>query len=427
MCLTHILSAGSESPPLDYEPVFPPSPYPVPNIVHQTYDYQSPSFFLYLSLKCVQRFLRPEKHILWVNDEGRFRKGHWEGWRQQAAQQTAQQTWMHDLLQLIDSRRIDVRFLAFPAHPKGNSTAFAHEKAHRSDFVRMQVLEQMGGIYLDTDVFVLNSMDSLRVHNFTLSFDNIVNPDKNAPKRINNGVLLSAPNAPFLRLWQREYAAHFNPHSFDYDSSVVPYRLTTDYPDLVHVEMSRIAPLSYAFQTARIADAITCGILLPPGSPHGPAQGAIWAPVWGSYGRGYTFKDTEPDAYMYAAMSQRLALHLTMTQVRSVCSNESQLAHTFRTCTPINCWWRKPFFYLYSNSLLLFWLWLRAQGHLHAAEGAGRPEGSRSHAFASGPDLPHRAARKGRLRLQPRRRGERGAEERGVQGLPRSLRHVSDA
>jgi len=47
----------------------------VPSIVHQIYDYQAPSFFLYLSIMCVQRYVQPLRHILWVNDEGRFRKG----------------------------------------------------------------------------------------------------------------------------------------------------------------------------------------------------------------------------------------------------------------------------------------------------------------------------------------------------------------
>lgn len=46
----------------------------VPNIVHQIYDYQSPNLFLYLSLKCVQQFLRPDKHYLIINNEGKYRR-----------------------------------------------------------------------------------------------------------------------------------------------------------------------------------------------------------------------------------------------------------------------------------------------------------------------------------------------------------------
>jgi hypothetical protein len=221
----------------------------VPNIVHQIYDYQSPNFFLYLSLLCVQRYLQPTKHILWVNDEGRFRKGQWDGWQQRAKEGS----WEYNLTTLINTNKLEIRMLSFPGHPPGNESIYAPNKAHRSDFVRMSALQTIGGIYLDTDAFVISSLDSLRVHNFSLSFDNIVNPDKTAPKRLNNGVLLAAPDSHFLKLWTKHYA-NFNPNSFDYDSSTAPYQIATQYPDLVHIEMNRISPISYGFHTSRLAE-----------------------------------------------------------------------------------------------------------------------------------------------------------------------------
>jgi hypothetical protein len=51
----------------------------------------------------------------------------------------------------------------------------------------------------------------------TLGFDNIVNSDPKAPKRLNNGVLLAKKQARFVHLWIEQYA-RFNPLSFDYDS-----------------------------------------------------------------------------------------------------------------------------------------------------------------------------------------------------------------
>lgn len=135
-----------------------------------------------------------------------------------------------------------------------------------------------------------------------------------APKRLNNGVMLSSPKAPFLQLWMKKYA-RFNPDSFEYDSSVVPYQLMTQYPDLVHIEMSRIAPMSFAFQTSRIAEAIACGIYVPP-SPDGSRSGALWVPEWGSSTGHYSFENTAPNEYMYSEMTKKLVLHLTMSQVR---------------------------------------------------------------------------------------------------------------
>ena len=52
----------------------------VPDIVHQTYDYKSPSLFLFLSLASVRVYHNPSTFYFWVNDEGRYRTGHWNGW-----------------------------------------------------------------------------------------------------------------------------------------------------------------------------------------------------------------------------------------------------------------------------------------------------------------------------------------------------------
>jgi hypothetical protein len=315
----------------------------VPNVVHQIYDYQSPNFFFYLSLLSVQTFLRPKQHILYVNDEGRYRKGHWDSWLSRARESSTSHTqsktriesnvtmlnihnpsvvdytsFLTHFASLIDSKAIDVRMLTFPAYPFGNTTHYAANKAHRSDFLRMEVLRDRGGIYLDTDVFIHPStskfvvtnlaltgdgkrtstyrlfendshpLHALRQHPFTIAFDNIVNIDdytpnimKNTqvapskdveltsqleistlPKRMNNGVLLSSPNNSFLSLWAEEYKHAYHPNSFDYDSSVTPFKLATLYPDLVHVEMNRLSPISFGFQTSRLAEALTCGIFI---------------------------------------------------------------------------------------------------------------------------------------------------------------------
>jgi hypothetical protein len=152
--------------------------YTVPSIVHQTYDYQGPSYFLYLSLMCVQRFVKPERHILWVNIEGRHRGNAWTHWQNTVAEGS----WEQNLASLIKENKIEVRTLNFPANPPGNTSVIAHNKAHRSDFVRMDALYSMGGVYLDTDAFATSSLDSLRMHDFVISFDNIVDADKTKPK-----------------------------------------------------------------------------------------------------------------------------------------------------------------------------------------------------------------------------------------------------
>lgn len=286
----------------------------VPDIVHQTYDYRQPNFFMYLSFICVQHYMKPKRHILWVNDEGRYNKGFWEGWKKKAAPGS----WEADLAKLIDSGKIEAKFLSYPIHPPGNETTFVSNKAHRSDFVRMNALKSMGGIYLDTDAFPIASLDQLRQHNFTISFDNIVNADSKAPKRLNNGVLLSSPDAPFLRVWMKAYRT-FDPSSFEYHSSTLPYHLATQYPDLLHIEMSRISPISFAFQTSAAAAALACGI-------YSPAGRFIWSPLWDPQKKKFTYSGTQPDYNLYAALHNKLVLHLTMSQVRGLCMMRKTLS-----------------------------------------------------------------------------------------------------
>eukprot|EP01038_Epipyxis_sp_PR26KG_P016845 gene16845-23076_t len=281
----------------------------VPNIVHQTYDYPSPNFFFYLSLLCVKQYIKPEKHILWVNDEGKYRKNQFEHWQTKAKNNI--NSWEYNLTIMIQSKQIEVIMHTFPFHPPYNNSIFAPNKAHRSDFVRMIALYEQGGIYLDTDAFAFNDMKELRVHNFTLSFDNIVNLDDKAPKRLNNGVILSSPSSLFLKLWMKEYN-HFNPNSFDYDSSVVPYRLATQYPDLIHIEMNRLSPISYGFQTSTLAESLTCGILCF--NDHSVPY-AIHHPVWDYKLNGYTYHNTTPDKYMFDELKKKYVFHLTMSQV----------------------------------------------------------------------------------------------------------------
>jgi Glycosyltransferase sugar-binding region containing DXD motif len=370
----------------------------VPNIVHQIYDYQAPNFFMYLSLLCVQKFVRPQRHVLWVNDEGRYRRGHWDQWQHDAIKNKPQ-SWEANLVTMINSKVIEAQLITFPAHPPGNESIFATQKAHRSDFVRMEKLDKIGGIYLDTDAYVIDSLREFRRFNFTLGFDNIVNSDENAPKKLNNGVLVSSPASQFLRIWMSQYN-NFDPNSWDTHSSVLPFKLAAKYPDLVHMEMSRISPLSYGFQSSLSAAALTCGILVrrapvpsagtrssststsgpavvadasasagagsdlggnsTDGHDHGNRNSsssssrshkehrgtgtgsgsgsgsdhmdhvgtswlrevsdmgfyAIWHPRWSKETKAWTFEGTQPDEYLFQALTRKLVVHLTMSAVR---------------------------------------------------------------------------------------------------------------
>lgn len=94
----------------------------VPNIVHQVYDYQSPSFFLYLSLQCVQRYIKPTQHILWVNDEGRFRKNQFIGFIEK--NDHPMNSWERNFTNLFRDNKIEYKFITFPLNPPGNNDTY---------------------------------------------------------------------------------------------------------------------------------------------------------------------------------------------------------------------------------------------------------------------------------------------------------------
>lgn len=101
---------------------------------------------------------------------------------------------------------------------------------HKSDIFRILVLQEMGGIYLDTDVIALKSFDPLREYPFTMGLEY-----HGEPGRVNNGVIISKPNATFLNVWKLTYES-FSSSEWDYHSCVIPYLLRNRYSNILHIE-----------------------------------------------------------------------------------------------------------------------------------------------------------------------------------------------
>ena len=107
--------------------------------------------------------------------------------------------------------------------------------AHRADIVRLQVLLQDGGIYLDCDVFVHRDFDDL------LDNSVVIGKEGKSPDEVIglcNAVILAEPGAPFLRRWYDEYRwfrsrgrdEFWNEHSVK-----LPLQLARQHPDEITV------------------------------------------------------------------------------------------------------------------------------------------------------------------------------------------------
>jgi hypothetical protein len=98
--------------------------------------------------------------------------------------------------------------------------------AHRADVVRLEMLIEHGGIYLDCDVLVMRDFDALLGHKCVLGLQG--EGDKAG---LCNGVILAERNASFLRRWYDTYRSFRSRGRDDYwseHSVVMPHRLAQD-------------------------------------------------------------------------------------------------------------------------------------------------------------------------------------------------------
>jgi len=98
--------------------------------------------------------------------------------------------------------------------------------AHRADIVRLRMLRDYGGIYLDLDVLCINPFVPLLQDEFVMGIQ------QNAG--LCNAVILSKRNAPFLSNWLESYR-NFDGRIYAYHSVELPYRLATENPALCRI------------------------------------------------------------------------------------------------------------------------------------------------------------------------------------------------
>uniref|UniRef100_A0A7R9UHK5 Uncharacterized protein n=1 Tax=Diacronema lutheri TaxID=2081491 RepID=A0A7R9UHK5_DIALT len=118
----------------------------------------------------------------------------------------------------------------------GQRVAYAQ---HRSDLMRLDLLEAHGGVYVDHDSFVLRPLDGLRA--CSAGVIGGLEHFSREEVKFNNGVLLAAANASFLRVWRESYR-DYRPNEWDWNSCRVPAALWRASPGLA-LALPTIAPL----------------------------------------------------------------------------------------------------------------------------------------------------------------------------------------
>ncbi|KAK5108975.1 hypothetical protein LTR62_007609 [Meristemomyces frigidus] len=99
---------------------------------------------------------------------------------------------------------------------------------HESDFLRLEILRNEGGIYLDLDVYVLKPLTDFLDN----PRDTIMGHEGGNRYGLCNAVILSRPGSAFLKLWEKGHE-NFDPNVWNYHSVRLPKQLQVTHPDLI--------------------------------------------------------------------------------------------------------------------------------------------------------------------------------------------------
>ncbi|KAK8864262.1 hypothetical protein IAR55_001508 [Kwoniella newhampshirensis] len=220
----------------------PPPKEPIPNIVHYVYGLASepqPDFpyFAYLAMRSAMTVLRPDRVLFHCIHEPKGywwdRVKAWEGWDDD-------ETGMKKgSLEVVKAR--DVQWIGSDRRP-------VRHFAHKADIIRLEVLLEYGGIYLDIDTFILRPFadHSLLLHDTVLGMEarglsfihGLASDDEMEPKGLCNAVIIARKDAEFLQRWLASYEG-FREDKWTEHSVEMPWTLAKMYPTSVTVLSER--------------------------------------------------------------------------------------------------------------------------------------------------------------------------------------------
>lgn len=127
-------------------------------------------------------------------------------------------TW-YDKLKLIPN--LELVTIDIPTHIGRKEIK---QTAHKSDWVRMNILYNKGGVYLDIDTICVKPWKHLLGKDVVLG--------KEFPDGICNAIMFTKPKSDFFKLWLDAYEQYFDPDGWREASIVLPEKLSKQYPNL---------------------------------------------------------------------------------------------------------------------------------------------------------------------------------------------------
>lgn len=110
-----------------------------------------------------------------------------------------------------------------PTHISGRKIKFIQ---HKADIFRLHILEEYGGIYLDTDQYILRSLDEFRNNECTMGVAH--------DGAIGSALIIAARHSRFIKKWIESYHS-YDPQSWGDNSVTMGKKLAEKFPDLVRL------------------------------------------------------------------------------------------------------------------------------------------------------------------------------------------------
>ncbi|XP_070545627.1 uncharacterized protein [Ptychodera flava] len=112
---------------------------------------------------------------------------------------------------------------------------------HWSDVARLQILSSIGGVYFDTDIFVVAPLEQLRRYDYVVG--------RPSGYVLNNGIIFASPNSIFLKIFYESYK-QYNPHCYSCNSVFNQHSLASKHKEHIHIENhSLVTPNSLHWKT----------------------------------------------------------------------------------------------------------------------------------------------------------------------------------
>ena len=121
---------------------------------------------------------------------------------------------------------IIVRTIERPTQIFGKNLSDSWINWHSSDIIRIRVLQEFGGIYLDRDVYVVKSLDKFRKYEMTVDWDE--------DHYLENQFIIAHKHARFLKLWLDSYH-DYRSDQWYFNGGIYPTdKYLKKNPELVH-------------------------------------------------------------------------------------------------------------------------------------------------------------------------------------------------